>query len=64
MAGDVVDTPILSNGANFNSDKLIFDDGVSTLDTMLPSGETVREELAKLTLIPQTTQTASAFENA
>ena len=64
VAGDVVDNPILSNGANFNSDKLIFDDGVSTLDTMLPSGETVREELAKLTLIPQTTQTASAFENA
>lgn len=64
VAGDIADNPILTHGARFNSDKLVFDDGTSTLDTILPSGETVREELAKLTLIPQTTQTASAAENA
>lgn len=63
VAGDVVDSPILTNGARVNEGKVIFDDGVTTMDTVMPSGKTVRQELAELTIIPQLTQTASRFEN-
>ena len=63
VAGDVPDAPILFNGAKFDDAKVVFDDGVTTLDTMLPSGKTVRDELALLTLIPVGVQSASRTEN-
>ena len=64
VAGDVVDVPLVYEGLKFDEDKLIFDDGTTTLDSVLSTGKTVRETLALATLIPQKTQTASAFENA
>ena len=63
VAGDVPDAPILYEGAKFDQAKLVFDDGVTTLDTVLPSGRTVRDELALLTLIPVGVQSASRTEN-
>lgn len=64
VAGDVVDVPLVFTGMKFDEDKLVFDNGADTLDTLLSTGKTIREELALLTLIPQQTQTASDFENA
>ena len=64
VAADVVDVPLVYEGMKFDEDKLVFDDGTTTLDTLLSTGRTVRDELALLTLIPQKTDSASAFENA
>jgi hypothetical protein len=64
VAGDVVDKPIIFHGIRFDADKLVFDDGVTTLDTQLSSGLTVREELAHLTMIALPTRTTSLPENA
>jgi hypothetical protein len=64
VAGDVVDVPLVYEGMKFDEDKLVFDDGTTTLDTLLATGKTIRETLALVTLIPQKTDTASAFENA
>ncbi len=64
VAGDVIDNPVIFNGVKFDEDKLIFDDGTTTLDTLLSSGLTIRATLELKTLIAQTVQTSSAFENA
>lgn len=64
VAGDVIDNPVLVNGAKFDESKLIFDDGATTLDTVLSNGKTVRDNLYDLLLIPVNTQTASRAENA
>jgi hypothetical protein len=64
VAGDVVDNPVVFNGMKFDEDKLVFDNGSDTLATVLSTGLTIRETLDKMTLIPQQTQTASAYENA
>lgn len=64
VAGDVVDQPIMEHGIRFDADKLIFDDGSTTLDTVLASGLTVREELRHLTMIAIPTRTTSLPENA
>jgi hypothetical protein len=64
VAGDVVDNPVMIQGIRFDADKLVFDDGSTTLDTLLSSGLTVREELRHLTMIAIPTRTTSLFENA
>jgi hypothetical protein len=64
VAGDVVDQPVLFTGAKIDEDKLVFDDGTTTLETVLSNGKTVRDELHDLGLIPTTTATASRAENA
>lgn len=68
VAGDVIDVPIVYGGMKFDEDKLVFDDGVDTLDTVIGAASiaarTVRDALAKQTLIPQKTDSSSAFENA
>jgi len=64
VAGDVEDAPILINGARFDGDKLVFDDGVTTLDTVLATGKTIRDTLTEIQLIPESSQTASRAENA
>lgn len=64
VAGDVEDAPMLLTGAKFDEDKLVFDDGSTTLDTVLSTGKTVRDELIAIQLIPVGTQTASRAENA
>jgi hypothetical protein len=64
VAGDVIDNPITIHGIRFDADKLVFDDGSTTLDTLLSSGLTVREELRHLTLIAIPTRTTSLPENA
>jgi hypothetical protein len=64
VAGDVEDNPMLFTGAKFDEDKLVFDDGTTTLETVLSNGKTVRDTLHDLGLIPTQTQTASRAENA
>jgi hypothetical protein len=64
VAGDVVDTPLVYEGMKFDEDKLIFDDGTTTLDTLMATGKTIREALTLVTLIPQKTDSGSAYENA
>jgi hypothetical protein len=64
QAGDVEDNPILEHGAKFDDAKLVFDDGSSTLATVLTNGKTVADELETHTLIAVPTQSASSFENA
>lgn len=64
VAGDVVDAPIVYTGMKFDEAKLIFDDGSTTLDTVLSNGKTVRDNLALLTLIPVQTQSSTVAENA
>lgn len=63
VAGDVVDNPVVFSGMKFDEDKLVFDNGADTIDTLLSTGRTVREELALMNLIGQQTQTASTVEN-
>lgn len=63
VAGDVVDNPVVFSGMKFDEDKLVFDNGSDTINTLLATGRTIREELALMTLIGQQTQTASAAEN-
>ncbi len=64
VAADVVDNPVVFSGMKFDEDKMVFDNGADTIDTLLATGRTIREELALMTLIGQQTQTASAAENA
>jgi hypothetical protein len=63
VAGDVQDSPMLIGGnCTVDSAQIIFDDGASTVDTVLPSGLTVREELARLGIYVETTIDVDSYE--
>lgn len=63
VAGDVVDQPILVGNAVVDENQVILDDGSSTLDTVLPSGKTVRDELAGIGIFAEDTIDIDEQEN-
>ena len=64
VAGDVTDQTILIGGAcTVDSDQLIFDDGTSTLDTVLRDGSTVRDALDAIGIFDENTVDIAGYEN-
>jgi len=65
VAGDVVQqmAMVTGTGVFIDTNQIVLEDGV-TLDTVLASGDTVREELYKLGIIPEDTTDISDYENA
>lgn len=62
VAGDVVDRAMIVGGAlTFDSSQLVIE-GSLTLDTVLPSGKTIRDELAALGMFAETTVDADSQE--
>lgn len=64
VAGDVLDNPVIYSGLKFDEDKLIFDNGTDTLDTVTATGRTIRSELELMDLIGQSVDVTTNFENA
>ena len=65
VAGDVANQlALLGGNLTVTGDDVVLDDGVMTLDTVLPSGKTVNEELALLGIFTEDTVDISSFENA
>jgi hypothetical protein len=65
VAGTVTDQTILVGGCcTVDSSQIVFDDGVSTLDTVLSGGDTVREVLAKNGIFAESTVDIAGYENA
>ena len=65
VAGDVTDQLIMvaGNGAFVDENQIVLENSL-TLDTVLASGDTIREALYKLGIIPQATDDISDYENA
>lgn len=64
VAGDVTGQTILTGGAcTVDSQQIIFDDGVSTLDTVLAGGKTVRDYLAEIGIFSEDTIDIDGYEN-
>ena len=67
VAADVVDLPILLRGAMFDEDKLVLE-GSLDLDDVVgagdPGAKTIRDILIDRNLVPTTTSTINAAENA
>lgn len=64
VAADVVDQPVIYSGLKFDEAKLVFDDGVTTLASVMSTGRTVRDELALMDLIASPVDVTTNFENA
>ncbi len=64
VAGDVVDMPILIEGARFDRDKLVFENSGAYTDIVLGTSKTVEEYLRTFGLIAENTIAGSAAENA
>lgn len=64
VAGDVLDNPVIYSGLKFDEDKLVFDNGSDTIDTLLATGRTIRAELELMGLIGQTVDRTTNYENA
>ena len=63
VAGDVPDSAMLvGSNCTVTSSMVIFDDGVTTLDTVLPSGKTVRDELSVIGIFAESTTDIDSFE--
>lgn len=61
-AGDVVDRGILVGGnCQVAAEDIVFDDGVSTLDTVLSGGDTVRERLSAIGIFTEATDYIESF---
>lgn len=64
VAGDVTGQSILTGGAcTVDSQQIVFDDGVSTLDTVLAGGKTVRDYLADVGIFTEDTIDIDGYEN-
>lgn len=64
VAGDVTDQSILTGGCcTVDNQQIIFDDGVSTLDTVLAGGKTVRDYLADVGIFVEDTIDIDGYEN-
>ncbi len=63
IAGDVVDMPILIEGARFDRDKLVFENSGAYTDLVLGTTLTVEEHLRTLGLVAENTIAGSAAEN-
>ncbi len=63
IAGDVVDMPILIEGARFDRDKLVFENSGAYTDLVLGTTLTVEEHLRTLGLVAEKTIAGSAAEN-
>jgi len=65
QAGDVTNKLVLLGGnLTVTADDVVLDDGASDLDTVLPSGRTVKEELRLLGIFTEDTVAISGFENS
>lgn len=65
VAGDVTGQALLVGGAcTIDSQQLVFDDGVSTVDTVLAGGKTVREALAEIGIFVESTIDIDELEAA
>ena len=64
VAGDVLDNPVIYSGLKFDEDKLVFDNGTDTLDTLTATGRTIRAELELMDLVGQSVDVTTNFENA
>lgn len=63
VAADVPDSAMLvGSNCTVTSSMIIFDDGVTTLDTVLPSGKTVRDELSVIGIFAEATTDIDSFE--
>lgn len=64
VAGDVTGQAILTGGCcTVDSQQIVFDDGVSTLDTVLAGGKTVRDYLAEVGIFAEDTIDIDGYEN-
>lgn len=64
VAGDVVDQAILTGGGcTVDGQQIVFDDGVSTVDTVLAGGQTVRDALAIYGIFIEDTIDIDELEN-
>ena len=67
VAADVVDLPILLRGAMFDEDKLVLENSLDLDDVVGagdPGAKTIRDILIDRNLVPTTTSTINAAENA
>lgn len=64
VAGDIEDVHILTGGNTFVDVNQIILEGSLTIDSVLPSGKTVRDALVEISIIPEGTVDISGFENA
>lgn len=64
VAGDVTGQAILvGSNCMVDSQQLVFDDGVSTISTVLAGGQTVRDALASIGIFVESTIDIDALEN-
>lgn len=64
VAGNITDVAILAGGCcTVDSQLIVFDDGVSTVDTVLAGGQTVREALAAIGIFVESTIDIDGLEN-
>jgi hypothetical protein len=65
VAGDITDQPIYEGGTfTFDSQQLVFDDGVSTLATVTGNGMTVQDALGALGMFAENTVDIDELENS
>lgn len=64
VAGDVDDQPIIIGGNVYVDENQIVLEGSATLDTVISTGDTIRNELLKLGIISEDTIDISSYENA